>query len=404
MTKQVLFVLIVLMGLSGYAQTRFESGYYIKNDGSKIDCFIKNMDWRNNPTKFEYRHSSESEIQYETIDRVNKFVISDKLVYERFTVAIDTSSSLARSMDHDKNPKLKEEMVFLKALVKGNASLYTYRESLLVRYFYSLNDETPQPLIYKKYLFYNKKNGREEIKVNNQFRRQLLIDLKCDKITTRQLEGLDYNEKELVNLFEKYNSCLKPDDQITTTTKKNKKKDLFNLSVKGGLKFASLVRTSAYSEIDFGNQTNPHLGIEAEFILPFNNGKWSLLIEPTYFSYKAEADAPIDPFFTSIALDYSALTFPIGLRHSFYLNDNSKLYLNVLQKFYISDISFKDYIKFLPGPTQGKSDLRNQFILGGGLKFKNSSLELRYGSNALFNSGYSKKYSELSIIYGHSIF
>ena len=185
---------------------------------------------------------------------------------------------------------------------------------------------------------------------------------------------------------------------------KNKKKDLFNLSVKGGLKFASLVRTSAYSEIDFGNQTNPHLGIEAEFILPFNNGKWSLLIEPTYFSYKAEADVPIDPFFTSIALDYSAITFPIGIRHSFYLNDNSKLYLNVLQKFYISDISFKDYIKSLPGPTQGKSDLRNLFILGGGLKFKNSSLELRYGSNALFNSGYSKKYSELSIIYGHSIF
>lgn len=391
------------MGLSGYSQTKFESGYYIKKDGTKIDCFIKNMDWRNNPTKFEYKRTSDSEVQQETIDRVNKFVISDKLVYERVTTEIDTSSTLARSMDSDKNPKFKEKTVFLKALVKGNANLYVYRESLVVQYFYALIDEKPKPLIHKKYLVYNKKNGREEIKVNNQFRRQLWIDLKCDKTTSRQLEGMDYSEKELIGLFENYNNCLNP-DQIITTTKKNKKKDLFNLSIKAGVKFASLIRTSSYSEIDFGNQTNPHLGIEAEFILPFNNGKWSLLLEPTYFSYKADAEAPVDPFFTSIAIDYSALTFPIGIRHSFYLNDSSKVYLNVLQKFYISDISFKDHIKFLPGPTQGKSDLRNLIIFGGGIKLKNSSLEVRYGSNSLFNSNYSKKYNELSIIYGHSIF
>lgn len=390
------------MGLSGYSQTKFESGYYIKNDGTKIDCFIKNMDWRNNPTKFEFRRFSDSEVQQETVDRIKKFMISDKVVYERFTVEIDTSSTLARSMDFDKNPKFKDKTVFLKALVKGNANLYAYRESLVVRYFYALNDETPKPLIYKKYLFYNKKNGHEEIKVNNQYRRQLWMDLKCDKITP-QLEGIDYNEKELISLFEKYNNCLNP-DEIIATTKKNKKKNLFNLSFKGGVKFASLIRTSSYSEIDFGNQTNPHLGVEAEFILPFNNGKWSLLLEPTYFSYKAGADAPVDPFFTSIAIDYSALTFPIGIRHSFYLNDNSKLYLNVLQKFYISDISFEDYIKFLPGTTQGKSDLRNLIILGGGIKLKNSSLEVRYGSNSLYNSNYSKKYNELSIIFGHSIF
>lgn len=402
MNKQLIYTFLMLLCLNGYAQTRFEKGHYIKNDGNKVEGLIKNIDWRNNPSSFEYKLTENSTVEKKTIDNVKKFVITNKHVYERFKVEIDTSSNIARSMDMNKNPKLKEETLFLKRLVVGNANLYSYQKSLLNRYFYSLNNESPKQLIYKKYLILNKKKGREEIAINNQYKRQLLLNLVCKSINQEDLKRITYNEKSLVKHFNKFNNCINPDFVISSEEKSEK--DLFNLSVRGGAKMASLTRTSAYSELDFGNQTGLHLGLEAEFILPFNNNKWSIIIEPSYSSYQGQVDAPIDPFFSSIDINYSALTFPIGLRHSFYINDNAKIFINALNKFYISDISFEDYIKFLPGPTQGKSDLRNTAILGAGIKLGKSSLEIRYGSNSLFGSSFSKNYNETSLIYGYTVF
>lgn len=402
MNKLLIITLFLLFGFNAYTQTRFEKGYFIKNDGTKIDCFIKNIDWRNNPDNFEYKLTQSTKIEKETIERVKKFTISDKHVYERFMVEIDTSSSVVRNLDKEKNPKLKKEILFLKRLVTGKANLYSFQKSLLKRHFYSFNNEIPKQLIYKKYLIHNEKKGREEIAINNQYKRQLLIDLVCESIYQEDIEHITYNEKSLIKHFEKYNTCIDPNIEISSN--KETKKDLFNLSLKGGVKSASLTRRSSYSELDLGNQTSLYLGIEAEFILPFNNNKWSLLVEPTYSSYQGQAEAPIDPFFSTIEIDYTALTFPIGLRHSFYLKEESKVFINVLYKFYISDISFEDTVKFLPGLIDGKSDLRNLAIFGAGFKFGKNSLEVRYGSNSLFESTFSKKYNEASIIYGYSIF
>lgn len=53
--KKQLLILTVLLSLITNAQIIFEKGYYITNDDQKIDCFIKNNDWKYNPSEFDYQ-------------------------------------------------------------------------------------------------------------------------------------------------------------------------------------------------------------------------------------------------------------------------------------------------------------------------------------------------------------
>lgn len=56
MRKQILVLaLITISQFDSYAQIIFENGYFINELNQKVECFIKNIEWRNNPTEFEYK-------------------------------------------------------------------------------------------------------------------------------------------------------------------------------------------------------------------------------------------------------------------------------------------------------------------------------------------------------------
>ena len=44
-----------------FAQISFEKGYFINNANQKTNCLIKNQDWKDNPTEFEYKLDENSE-------------------------------------------------------------------------------------------------------------------------------------------------------------------------------------------------------------------------------------------------------------------------------------------------------------------------------------------------------
>jgi hypothetical protein len=58
-----------------HSQISFIEGYYINNSDEKTACFIKNVDWKNNPLKFEYKSTKESEKKTLTIESVKEFEI-----------------------------------------------------------------------------------------------------------------------------------------------------------------------------------------------------------------------------------------------------------------------------------------------------------------------------------------
>ena len=78
MKKHLLFLLTALLSIGGYAQVKFESGYYISNAGQKIEGLIKNVDWENNPTTFEYKASEEAAPKTLAIRSVEEFGVNGK--------------------------------------------------------------------------------------------------------------------------------------------------------------------------------------------------------------------------------------------------------------------------------------------------------------------------------------
>ena len=94
----------------------------------------------------------------------------------------------------------------------------------------------------------------------------------------------------MINFFRKYNDC--SNSEFINHTKTKEKKDLFNFTIRPGIRSSSLVVKNGeyfWREIDFGKGLiSFSFGLEAEFIMGFNNNKWAFLVEPTYEQFESE--------------------------------------------------------------------------------------------------------------------
>src|SRR5690606_13696105 len=119
MKKHLLLFLIAFLNVNAYAQITFEKGYFINTANNQAECFIKNMDWKNNPTEIEYKLSFEGESAIGTINKMIEFGIYNDSKYIREVAQIERSNDNLKYLDGNKQPKFSEERVFLKILVEG---------------------------------------------------------------------------------------------------------------------------------------------------------------------------------------------------------------------------------------------------------------------------------------------
>lgn len=406
MSRNILFFgVLYILSNNLISQINFENGYFVRNSGERINCQIKNMDWQNNPVDIQYRISENDEIQSLNINYIKEFGIENVAKFVRENVEIDDSSDNLEDLNNEMNPKFKEEQLFLKILVDGKATLYQYQKDNLVRFFYKVGDSDIKQLIYKRYIIDGK------LMQNNLFKQQLFQDLKCSSIKTEDANDLEYKRPSLENFFKKYYKC---SNESYVEFEKNNKRDLFNLTIRPSLNFNKLEISNSESssrDTKFNSEVSFKIGLEAEFILPFNKNKWGIIVEPTYQSYKSKktfqsSNLLKDTLTTSV--DYHSIELPIGLRHYFFLNNNSKLYINLL---WVLDFSNNSSIKFQrkDGTIYSELDInsRSNIAFGMGYKYKNRySLELRYHSNReLFDYVYwDSKYSQLNLTFGYTLF
>ena len=111
MKKNILFFIVFIFCFTfSKAQINFEKGYFISNYGHKTECLIKNVDWKNNPTEFEYKiNSNDTEIKTETIASVTEFGIDNTSKFKRYKTNIERSSNELKDISNTKNPKWNEE-------------------------------------------------------------------------------------------------------------------------------------------------------------------------------------------------------------------------------------------------------------------------------------------------------
>ncbi|MDO6812037.1 outer membrane beta-barrel protein [Tenacibaculum soleae] len=395
MKKQLLFLLITILSFNCYSQISFEKGYYIDNSNQKTNCLIKNIDWKNNPTQFEYKLSENSESKKKTIESIKEFGINNISKYVRSIVNIDRSSEDIKKLSYDRNPIFKEEKLFLKVLIEGKANLYLLEDGNLRRFFFNKENSAIEQLIFKSY-----KTPNNQIGKNNRFKNQLWNNLKCPNLKINKVENLSYQKNDIVDFFVEYNEC---NGEKNTNYEEKQKKDLFNLSIRPGFNNSSLsVQNSIYSsrDTDFDNEFGFRFGIEAEFIMPFNKNKWSLIIEPTYQYYKSEKETRN----RNVKADYKSIEIPVGIRHYFFLNENSKMFVNGS---FIFDFSNNSIVDYSIG-TDLEIKTRNNFAFGIGYRYNDKySLELRYQTSREVLSDYiawSSDYNTFSVIFGYSFF
>ncbi len=398
----------LLLSITLTAQINFERGYFIKENNEKVECLIKNEDWKNNPTNFEYRLNSSSQVLKNNIASVKEFGVLGKSKYVRDYVEIDRSSENIRKLTSLKNAILYKEKLFLKVIIEGKASLYSYNDGSLQRFFYKINNEDIKQLIYKKY-----KASTNKIGSNERYKQQLLTDLKCQDINLGKIENLNYNRSDLVRLFTTYNIC--SNSENTNYTNKDSY-DFFNLNVRPRLRSSSLTVSNSVlpsRNTMFDRKLSFGIGLEAELVLPFNKNKWSLILEPTYQRYKNSVTKSADIInggTITATVDYSSLEIPVGIRHYLFLNDNSKFFLNGSL---ILDISSESSIIYTRSDGSflesiPVADATGNLAIGLGYVYNNRySVEIRYqldrdilGDYRSWNSGY----NTTAIIIGYSIF
>ncbi|WP_239000257.1 porin family protein [Hyunsoonleella ulvae] len=388
MKIKLLFLLTTILSLNCYSQVYFENGYYIDNNNEKVNCLIKNLDWGNNPTEFKYKLTENSEISIKTIKSIKEFQIYNSSKYVRRSVKIDRSSNKVDELDNDKRITFQEEELFLKVLVEGKSTLYSYVDNSLIRYFYNIGESDIEQLDFKNYLTPEGKVG-----VNNRFKNQLWNNLKCSDIKKKKAENLEYKQSDLVNFFVAYNSCT---NQEYINFEEKPKKDLFNLSLRPRLNSSSL--ESNYRNTNIKNELGFGFGVEAEFIFSTNKNKWALLIEPTYQSFMIEKST--DESLSEVDVNYSSIEFHAGIRHYLFLNDTSKIFINAS---IIYDLS-------LNNPQIDELEITTSYNLAFGLGYKYNdkySVELRHQIPRRLLSSYSNwfaDYKTLSVVFGYSLF
>jgi hypothetical protein len=190
-----------------YAQTNFEPGYFITDKGERKVCLIKNEDWRNTPSSFDYKVSTTTQVKQASVAEVSEFAIGQSLKYVSATVKMDRSGSSFNNLSEEKAPQFEEETLFLKVLVEGGANLYSYSEGELQRFFFRIDKPEPQQLIYKYY-----RVGADRARENLAFRQQMRnVFQGCSNVSFKEIDRADYRTKDLVELFVGYNECQNAD-------------------------------------------------------------------------------------------------------------------------------------------------------------------------------------------------
>lgn len=401
MKRARLLFVAILISFRCLAQVSLDSGYYIDNNGSRTDGLIENVDWRNNPTTFKFSLSAEEGLQKLSIREVREFGVTGGAKYVRDNVQIDRSSDVVEHMSHDSDPEFKEEQLFLKVLVEGKTTLLGFRSGNLKRYFFKRDTLPAQQLIYKRYLT---QDG--DIRKNMHYKGQLLAALQCPAVTRAQISKARYSLEPLSAIFVAYNQFYVPEDSETASLYVSKQtKGAVNLSVKAGFNHSSLTLEDVASDLrdaDFGTNGNMKVAVEMEYVLPYNRNKWAILVEPAYRSF--EGEEVVVNGMRWVKADYESIELSVGLRHYFFLNDQSKFFLNGFVVWDFDNGGMIDFESAYDLDFKSKMSLS----LGVGYAFNNRfSAEVRYAFERDVLRKYemwNAYYKSVSLMFGYRIF
>lgn len=405
MIQKLLVTFCLLVFSIAHSQIKYEQGYIIDLNGRKSEVLIQNAEWKANPSFVNYKTTLNGDVRKATINDIKEFKVGN-FHYVTFKVDVDQSSHITRDLSVDRNPEFKEETLFLRKLVEGPANLFVLDGSNIL-YFYSTREKPIEQLISKRY------NVNRRIARNSQFRQQLLSGLQCEGMDLTDVQNLDYRRDSLINYFVQYNSCV----DETYVYEHIKREGDFNFYFKGGVQFANLTveRGLNAKGVEMSGM-GYRASVGLEYVFPFNRNKWAAYFEPAYRTFSGDKELTA-VFNADLSAKYSSVELGLGVRHYFFLNEDSKLFLNLA---YVYDVPVGSEVLFA-NTNRNMDPILTDFNsspyvnIGVGLNFKNKYLiEARYGINQEFNGflevpenyylDWRSKYSAVTLLVGYRFF
>lgn len=377
MKTYLITIFLTLLSTHIIAQINYQKGYFIDNNDHKTSCYIKDLGWKNNPLKFLYKTNlNEEDYQEATINEVKEFGIIGSNIYQRHEIEYDISSQTIDAYSFKRVPVFKKDTVFLKQIVSGHANLYEFNLTQLRLYFYNVEGKKVTQLIFKTYI-----NDKKQILTNQSYKGQLKLDLVCDDITYKYIDGVGYYLRDLIKLFNRYNECKDPDFVKDESKEKTPK---FNITLKAGVALQSATHkyeSGSIPKTDIPAKVGPNFSVECEYVLPIKNNKLSLFFSPTLLMCHLEKFESINNWTEYYyTIDYTSIDLELGFKHYFFLNLDSKLYL---QGAIVKGLPINSEFIIKPeGAIEGRSyDIGNRLNMnfGTGYKFKDKySIGVKY--------------------------
>lgn len=386
--KNILILLILLTCTQLFSQIKFEKGYLIYNNEKK-ECLIQNDNWLNTPTTITYKLSINSPIIKRSVNQIQELYIYNT----------NQKYLMAEVQVTQNNEKATKEKLFLKCLLSGEVSLFSYLNYGSELFFFKINNSNIIQLEYSKSV----KNGK--IWENNMFKQQLFNALKCSEIDENKFKMLKYHKQDLLNIIKNYNSC----KQIEYTNfDQSKTKGKLYLSVLAGTSIFALGNEDLSFDYNDSNKNNDgvtmssknsfKLGLDAEYRFPFIRNKWGLFSGLNYSQHASKGgyllttstSAPSNPIgygkeYYSFKTDVAIIEIPIGIRHYSFLKDKNALFYNVALSYNVL-LSNEDSIKF---DTVWNNQLVNDSEFRNGIGL-NLGIGYRYNSTFGFEISYTQ--------------
>lgn len=338
--KKNFSLLLLLISILSFAQIKFKPGYFITNEGTRKDCLIKDMAWKDYPEYFSYKETENGEVEKAGITSVKEFSV-DRSKYVRFDLKIDDSPTNLNAMGPDRKPIWKNTTAFLKLLADGETQLYKYSYRGNKKYFVKKpNKSGVEQLIYKQYLVEDK--TQSYIQSNNDYKKQL------DSINPNfDTSRIKYDDSSLISLF---GQTLEKQDKQDIRQQDGK----FNIRAKIGFLSGPSQSAEVYSVSNFDSKTVVSPSVEFEYVFAFNKNKWSVFAELAYRGISTEKNVQSTFSFTFTTnrlyeVKNSSILIPTGIKHFIFINDDNKIFVGAAA---LSSVVLKNKVKE-SDPTTG---------------------------------------------------
>ncbi|MBK0377674.1 hypothetical protein [Mucilaginibacter segetis] len=243
-----------------YGQRNFQPGYVVKFNSDTLKGTIDYREWDSNPDEITFK-TTDGNINKFTPKDIEFFEITGYEYYRTYTGNISRDETNENRIETGRDTSYTTESVFLRIIQKGKIiTLYTYRDGIKLRFFYSTPDNPqPQELIYRVYYNNDKVNpytGSGRTVNENIYVQQLSgVALKAG-VMDDKLQGImeyaAYNKSNLLKIVTKMNGYTK--EQFSNIS--GEKKKGFNLY--GGLGINAL-------------HTEPHGNYKAAGGMPYTS-------------------------------------------------------------------------------------------------------------------------------------